>query len=312
MSTTYSCEHCTYSSTRLYNLNRHKLTHSNQSVESGVANITTEDENVTIRDKKVTTRDENVTTKFSLPNQCHNCEKIFRKPFLLRNHIPKCRGKLLPTQCPKCRKILASPQSKCRHIKTCKVPEPVELSNHNITNITNNITNITNNITNNDNRTIINLVINSYGNENVAHITSDYLNKRLLDYRSKGVVKYVEDVHFNPEIPENHNYRKINNKELQIYKNGEWIKRPIRKSITELVEQYIDNLLAWTHKDEFEKYLKQKNYKDDTLLYIQHKFTNLNKRRNPQDFWDSVTEVIYKLEDLEEKYQELNENRQIT
>ena len=89
-------------------------------------------------------------------------------------------------------------------------------SNINITNI-NNITN--NKITNNN----LNININSFGKEDLSHITTeDY--KRFLTGFFPGFIKFIEKIHFDKEMPANHNIyiSNLKSKYMQIYDGDKW------------------------------------------------------------------------------------------
>ena len=84
------------------------------------------------------------------------------------------------------------------------------------------INNITNNTTNNQNK-IINININNYGNENIDYLNKDYLNN-LLQGAFTAIPKLIENIHFNPSHPENHNIKITNKKEpyIKVRKNDKW------------------------------------------------------------------------------------------
>ena len=80
--------------------------------------------------------------------------------------------------------------------------------------------NITNNKTINNNL-VVN--INSFGNENLSHITTnDY--KKFLSGFFPGFIKFIEKIHFDDNVPENHNISITNlkSKYMYIYDNGKW------------------------------------------------------------------------------------------
>ena len=75
-----------------------------------------------------------------------------------------------------------------------------------------------NNITVNNN-----IQLNNYGNENLDHITSDFL-KKLIETPYKSIPMLIENIHFNKKYPENKNVR-ITNKKLpfaEVFKDDGW------------------------------------------------------------------------------------------
>ena len=82
---------------------------------------------------------------------------------------------------------------------------------------------ITNNITNNIENQQINIHINSYGNENLDYLTTDFINE-LIKIPYASVPKLIRYIHFNPAHPENHNVKIPNKKEKYalVHKDGSW------------------------------------------------------------------------------------------
>ena len=118
------------------------------------------------------------------------------------------------TKCGFCNKTFSTKGNLNIHLKNhCLVKKDLELNKEkiklhkqikktkkNITNIKtqNNITNI--NITNNN----LMLNINSFGNENLSHITiNDF--KNFFTGFFPGFIKFIEKIHFDENMPENHN-----------------------------------------------------------------------------------------------------------
>jgi len=104
-----------------------------------------------------------------------------------------------------------------------------------------NITNNKNKITNNN--LVVN--INSFGNENLSHITkNDY--KKYLSGLFSGFIKFIEKVHFDENMPENHNIciTNLKSKYICVYDDsGKWI----AKDKNETIDRFIDkkyNLLV--------------------------------------------------------------------
>lgn len=309
MSKVLKCAHCQYSTTRTYNLKRHQLakhpdaTIIEQLAEPESQNVFVEAPNVFLNEiQNETEVPQNVFQTLDstvLRNQCNKCDKCFCKSSNLKRHMEICKGKILPNQCPKCLKIYSSRQNKHIHMKRCKADnstsQPTTIHNITNNNITNN--NITNNVVNNDNR-VINVVINSFGNESLDHITTDYMHKRLMDINGKGVVKFVKDVHFNPKIPENHNIRKQNNKELRVYENSEWQIKPLRWTVVDIIKQFTNNLKNIMYEDDFKRYVND----NTTWIQITDNYSKFSEKTNPMDFWRSVREVIDALENIERLY----------
>jgi hypothetical protein len=95
-----------------------------------------------------------------------------------------------------------------------KTPTPTTINNN-----TQNVQNITINMLSTSSRRL-----NNFGAENTEHIDSTFLKNCLLNLYD-GVKEYVNEVHLNPEVPENHNirFKSSKNKTLEIFKDDKWI-----------------------------------------------------------------------------------------
>ena len=177
--------------------------------------------------------------------------------------------------CNYCLKICSRKDNLKRHLITCKKKKESEqimiiekdkeieklkkqLEKNNNINITNN-TNNTNNITNN------NIIINNIGEENTKYLKSlDFAN--LLQGIYGAVPKLIEQIHFNPEYPENQNIKYPNKKNpyLKIMKNNKWQLVNKKPELLDLIDS---------------KYflLKEKYY--NILEKTQYKLTEFQKQR---------------------------------
>ena len=102
-------------------------------------------------------------------------------------------------------------------------------------NTTNNTThNTTNNTTTNITQ---NIQLNSYGSENMKHIT-DSLKTQMLKIPYHMIPKMIEAVHFNDDMPENKNISMSNvrDNKVKIFSNNKWIYRDKDETINDLVE----------------------------------------------------------------------------
>jgi hypothetical protein len=103
------------------------------------------------------------------------------------------------------------------------------------TNINNGtINNETVNINNNN----INIQINPFGKEDLSHISlHDY--KKILSGFFPGFYKFIEKVHFDDNMPENHNVyvTNLNSKYAYVYENGQWN----AKQKNQIIDKIISN-----------------------------------------------------------------------
>jgi hypothetical protein len=106
--------------------------------------------------------------------------------------------------------------------------------------------------------------INSYGSEDISHITNNYKLK-LLKTPYGAIPSLIEHIHFNNEYPENQNIIVSNKKEnvIRVYEGNKWVFKEKRSAINDLIDSkyfIIDNFY-----DNGSKYLssfQKKNYED--------------------------------------------------
>jgi len=146
-----------------------------------------------------------------------------------------------------------------------------------------NVKNITinnNNNNNNTNNTNIIIVVNNYEETSIEKITDKIFKNVLKDEPYKMIPNLIKVVHFNPDIPENHNIclsnRNKNNKYLQVYRNGHWEITDKDTEIDNLINDKETLLGDWVEEnkdchigivDKFEEYLETK-YDVDTAKLI--------------------------------------------
>tara|TARA_Y100000591_G_scaffold43051_2_gene31866 strand:- start:2526 stop:3485 length:960 start_codon:yes stop_codon:yes gene_type:complete len=167
--------------------------------------------------------------------KCDFCEKTFTRKTGLTKHLKCCKIK------QKKEKSENEKDEKDKKIKFLEKKQEelqdkvedllIELSKNGST-----INNITNNTTNNQNK-IINININNYGNENIDYLNKDYLNN-LLQGAFTAIPKLIENIHFNPSHPENHNIKITNKKEpyIKVRKNDKWELQDKKETLETLVD----------------------------------------------------------------------------
>ncbi len=151
-----------------------------------------------------------------------------------------------------------------------------------VKNITNNniMSNSNNNNNNNNNNNVV-LVVNNYENTSLEKITDDIYTKIL----SKDVEPYqiiprlIEKIHFNKDIPENHNIynsnKSRNNKHLHVFRNGHWEITDRQNEISNIIHEKENNIGDWVkiNKDlypeaaqVFYDYLETRNEPDNEKI----------------------------------------------
>ncbi len=229
-------------------------------------------------DKRINDIDDEINNKIEeslkLITTCLFCNKIFSNKANTRRHIMdycKNKSELLNKK----NAIIIEKntiidnkknQDKDEEIKELKNMVSTLIEKQTVQNITNNITN--NNITNNV------IMINSFGKEDLSHITlQDY--KQYLNTYFKGFINFIEKVHFDDNVPENHNIciTNLKSKDIKVYDNGKWVAKPktdiidkfLRKKLNILIDkcEELEETDQITEKvvDKFSEF--QINYTDD-------------------------------------------------
>jgi hypothetical protein len=146
------------------------------------------------------------------------------------------------------------------------------LEKQSVQNITNN--NITNNTNNTNNQTNNVIIINSFGQEDLSHISlQDY--KQFLNTYFKGFIDFIEKVHFDDSMPENHNIciTNLKSKDLKIYDGDKWIAKSKTDVIDKFIRKKLNLLIDKCEELEENKHITEKvvdnfaefqdNYRDD-------------------------------------------------
>lgn len=201
---------------------------------------------------------------------CTLCKETFNGNNGLKYHIANkvcINDNSIRIKCVNCGKTYASQSSLCTHKKKCNIvnfnndtldlnkiqqleadiirlKEIATMTNCNISNSHNNNNN-THNTTNNTINNNVTVLV-KFGSENLGKLKLDDVQYAL----SKGfyaVNALVERVHFNPNLPENHNicFSNLKDKFGTIYDGEDWI----IKYKSEILEQLIENKGAFIEEE---------------------------------------------------------------
>ena len=117
----------------------------------------------------------------------------------------------------------------------------------------------------NNNNQNVNIVVNSFGNENIEHLTDKIVCKLIQAGPFTCLPKIIERIHFDPEHPENHNIKVTNQKNnyAKIVKDNKWVTTNKKQAIDTMIqngyglleEKYQDN------KDTISEF-KQERFED--------------------------------------------------
>jgi hypothetical protein len=159
----------------------------------------------------------------------------------------------------------------CRALDKMKIKElEKKLEESNKTTIGNNCT-----ITNNSNNTINNtIIVNNYMDTSLENVSDDVYKKILSKTEiDKIVMSLIEYIHFNPEMPYNHNIRITNLRDqyMQIYNEGTWQKIHKNSEIDNMIYEKNTLMKDWVHVNKellkqslLEKFEMFKDQEEDT------------------------------------------------
>jgi hypothetical protein len=92
------------------------------------------------------------------------------------------------------------------------------------------------NIVNNTN--IMNITINSFGNENLDHLTHDILTFCLMNPK-RGITSLIDTIHYNDSMPMNKNirYKSTKNNTFEKYFDNQWVECDASNTLDELIRK---------------------------------------------------------------------------
>ena len=178
---------------------------------------------------------------------CNWCRAPYKYKSNWSRHIKTCSHRKLTMENIKSyEKKIDHLQEEIKEIKNNKMNVPIV----NITNNTNNFLYVDNRITN-----INQIKLNPFGKESIAHITGEVLQKAL-QKPHMGLINLIKEVHFNNNVPENHNVQLINKREpyLQVFNGEKWEKQDKKLAIQNMIASKKD-LMDDYYDDQVEKNL---------------------------------------------------------
>jgi len=126
------------------------------------------------------------------------------------------------------------------------------------------------------------IIVNNYEDTSLEKLTDKIFNKIIKDSEEvyKLIPNLIKHVHFNPNIPENHNVylsnRNKNNRHVQVFRNGHWEIEDKNTEIANLINDKETNLSDWVAekgakypeaKEIYDEYMDQK-FEDDTIKLV--------------------------------------------
>ncbi len=230
--TKYQCSVCGYTSSQKNPV----LRHFNKQKSCGIG------------DKKIIETTENI-------NECEYCNKFFSTAQTLAYHIKKsCPKKIESDEIVKLKEKIIKLENKLKD----KPEEKSIVINNNINNI------------NNDNR-IYNITLINYEKTKLDRIPDNVITGIIKDADTCQLIpRFIQAVHFNPNIPENTNVyiSNKNNKYVKVYNDNQWELRSSESEIENIINDKETSISEWLYDkkekypetvDKFEDYLDQRS-----------------------------------------------------
>ncbi len=266
----FSCIHCNYSTSVSSNYKKHLTTKKHDRNKKGT--LKTKGDLGLVSQQKPTLSHEEPKKRTNEPEtkkfQCDYCDAVFStKPNKRRHELHRCKynkslkSDIIKTQEEKIKKL----EHEKIVIKFCMEKEKKELKREmklemekqrrelmsQIELLLTKVGNTTINTTNNH------IKINSYGSEDLSHITTN-MKTDYLKIPYGAIPKMIKDIHFNIEKPENTNIKITNKKEkfIKVFENGKWNYKNKKDTIEDLIDDKYN--IIDSHYEECSDELKEK------------------------------------------------------
>ena len=208
-----------------------------------------------------TTQDlKNKPTKKDITISCFYCKSNYKNQFTLKRHMKTC--KMIPITKGDINSIEASLNSRLQNVLTSKISNCTQNYNTINNNTINNTINNQNIIFVDSHEAIEKLL--PFGKEDLEFLTHDMM-KNIISQPEQGIIKLIQQVHFNDEIPQNQNIQMTNKKDpyVEVFNGEKWEKQDKKTAIQNIIttkkdimDDYFDEQVE---KNILSKFIK-KNY----------------------------------------------------
>jgi len=226
----YECKLCNIRTRLNTDFNRHKSTKKhknrvemNENLQGTMKNHQNPSQTLTNPSQTLTNPHKSLTNPSQIfGNKCNYCNKVFTRTDNLSRHIDRYCKKKVDTNEKKLLNYIKIIEKEKKNLS--KQVEDLLINSTTICNKTINMQQ--------------NIIINSYGKENLNYLTTKYLTG-LIHRPFDSVQSLLKTIHFNPNHPENHNIKISNKKQkyANVYNSGNWE----FKNKKDVIENIVDN-----------------------------------------------------------------------
>jgi hypothetical protein len=117
------------------------------------------------------------------------------------------------------------------------------------------------------------------------------------EYNGKGIVKLIKHIHFNPDVPENHNIRTHKNDMVQVYEDGDWTIKSSTSTFSDLVANYKTEFGSKMSDPDFETYIEC----HISLKLLKENFAKFGHDESPAHYYRCIRDLKAIVADFESK-----------
>jgi hypothetical protein len=241
----------------------------------------------------------------------NDVEKHFNKKNKCGNGIPEIIEIPVDIKCEFCNKLFTTNSSMKRHIKTCKINDKIKELEDKLAQKSNIITIIDNSTNTNIKQNFITIQLRPHDDpklpDNISELNDIY--EEAWD-KKKSVQTFIERIHFNPDIPENHNMciTNLRTNLAKVFTGHGWDTRDQNKFLDEVITNSNKLLYKWVKSNK----KRREKYENDFIEYIEQegkkKFDNETKTEVKLLLYDAYKKGIVDIKTSSKQYQPFEED----
>jgi len=267
--TTHTCTNCLLALTTKSSLMRHletcpvRKSTKIPNVSFVSPNVSFSEENVSFVSPNVSFGEGNVS--FVSPNVSSTVEQSNTESILC-----EFNKNMSELSCACCKKVFRHRSSKSRHQQLCQGKNNSNLHIEQTIvhgQFIKSQTNIGNQI-----------IINNFGNENMSHLTPQFIERCIRNAVSHGVPDMVRKIHFDPEVPENKNIRvaSLRREHLGVFQEDKWMIKDKTEVIDDMINKVCIVLRQYYNGKEGQR-IKDEDETQNNQFYVYKLVNIMNK-----------------------------------